>query len=330
MRFFDRWLKGIPNGADARAGHRLVRARLRRAGAVPGGAARPLAGGERLSAPVGRTRASGGSPAGSLPLVGGSSLEAEATARPTRSSGGDRRRYRTTGRRSAPGRPCRGAPAVHPTASARDLRPDEALGPTYTIGAARRRRSRSSASRRSSSTWPSRPRSRRAVVRLTDVAPDGTSAQVSAGILNLTHRRSHERPGGARARPGRGDPGDPPAGRLSIRRRSPDPGVGRLVGLAGHLAVAVRDGVRAPPRSRDAVAPHPAGRAAGRRPGRRGRPGFQDDAARPAAGRRRGPLRRAGLAGSRPTSSPAASRSRSTTVARTCSMTAAGSTRRRR
>ena len=33
-----------------------------------------------------------------------------------------------------------------------------------------------------------------AVVRLTDVAPDGTSAQVSAGILNLTHRRSDEHP----------------------------------------------------------------------------------------------------------------------------------------
>ena len=33
-----------------------------------------------------------------------------------------------------------------------------------------------------------------AVVRLSDVAPDGTSAQVTAGILNLTHRRSHERP----------------------------------------------------------------------------------------------------------------------------------------
>jgi hypothetical protein len=32
------------------------------------------------------------------------------------------------------------------------------------------------------------------VARLTDVAPDGTSAQVSAGILNLTHRRSHEHP----------------------------------------------------------------------------------------------------------------------------------------
>ena len=33
-----------------------------------------------------------------------------------------------------------------------------------------------------------------AVVRLTDVAPDGTSAQVSAGILNLTHRRSDTSP----------------------------------------------------------------------------------------------------------------------------------------
>ena len=40
-----------------------------------------------------------------------------------------------------------------------------------------------------------------AVVRLTDVAPDGTSSQVSAGILNLTHRSSHERP--APMEPGR-------------------------------------------------------------------------------------------------------------------------------
>ncbi|MHB8674504.1 MAG: CocE/NonD family hydrolase [Candidatus Limnocylindrales bacterium] len=32
------------------------------------------------------------------------------------------------------------------------------------------------------------------VVRLTDVAPDGTVAQVTAGILNLTHRDSHEAP----------------------------------------------------------------------------------------------------------------------------------------
>jgi hypothetical protein len=32
------------------------------------------------------------------------------------------------------------------------------------------------------------------VVRLTDVAPDGTSSQVTAGILNLTHRESHTNP----------------------------------------------------------------------------------------------------------------------------------------
>ncbi len=31
-------------------------------------------------------------------------------------------------------------------------------------------------------------------VRLSDVAPDGTTALVSAGVLNLTHRRSHARP----------------------------------------------------------------------------------------------------------------------------------------
>lgn len=32
------------------------------------------------------------------------------------------------------------------------------------------------------------------VVRLTDVAPDGTSAQVSAGVLNLSHRHDHRNP----------------------------------------------------------------------------------------------------------------------------------------
>ena len=41
-----------------------------------------------------------------------------------------------------------------------------------------------------------------AVVRLADVAPDGTSAQVSAGILNLTHRRL-ARAARSRSSPGR-------------------------------------------------------------------------------------------------------------------------------
>ena len=80
-----------------------------------------------------------------------------------------------------------------PNGLARDLRPDEADGPTYT----------------------SAPLDEALVilgvpevvvhlevdapvatlsVRLSDVAPDGTSALVSAGVLNLTHRRSHGDP----------------------------------------------------------------------------------------------------------------------------------------
>ncbi len=80
-----------------------------------------------------------------------------------------------------------------PNGLARDLRPDESLGPTYT------------------SEPLVEPVSvlgepivvlhlavdatvATAVVRLTDVAPDGTSSWVSAGILNLTHRRSDTDP----------------------------------------------------------------------------------------------------------------------------------------
>ena len=80
-----------------------------------------------------------------------------------------------------------------PNGLARDLRPDEALSLTYTS--------------RTADRAPRRPRLPEVVlhvsadaeiatvvVRLTDVAPDGTSAQVSAGILNLTHRRSDVHP----------------------------------------------------------------------------------------------------------------------------------------
>lgn len=80
-----------------------------------------------------------------------------------------------------------------PNGLARDLRPDEALIPTYTsepltepldilgfpeavIGL--------------SCDYPVA----NLIVRLTDVAPDGTSSQVTAGILNLTHRDSHVNP----------------------------------------------------------------------------------------------------------------------------------------
>ena len=80
-----------------------------------------------------------------------------------------------------------------PNGLARDLRPDEAAGPTYTSGPL---------------TGPLEVLGVPEVVvhvevdapvamlsvRLSDVAPDGTSALVSAGVLNLTHRRSHTDP----------------------------------------------------------------------------------------------------------------------------------------
>jgi uncharacterized protein len=80
-----------------------------------------------------------------------------------------------------------------PNGLARDLRPDDALVPTFTsepldvpidvlgipevvLG------------------WRSPVRTGTAVVRLQDVAPDGTPIQVTAGILDLTHRDGHDRP----------------------------------------------------------------------------------------------------------------------------------------
>jgi putative CocE/NonD family hydrolase len=80
-----------------------------------------------------------------------------------------------------------------PNGLARDLRPDDALGPTYTseplkapldvLGRAR-----------AVLDWRSPVEVATAVVRLEDVAPDGTPTQVSAGILNLTHRDGHRSP----------------------------------------------------------------------------------------------------------------------------------------
>ncbi|HKZ68614.1 MAG TPA: CocE/NonD family hydrolase [Anaerolineales bacterium] len=87
---------------------------------------------------------------------------------------------------------CWGSGAA-PTGLARDLRPDEALLPTYTTEPL--------AERLDFVGFPevilhlscSHPVAT-AVVRLTDVAPDGTSSFVTGCILNLTHRNSHSEP----------------------------------------------------------------------------------------------------------------------------------------
>ena len=80
-----------------------------------------------------------------------------------------------------------------PNGLARDLRPDEALSLTYTsapLDAPLDVMGFPEAVLHLRCTAPVA----HVVVRLTDVAPDGTSSQVAIGILNLTHRAGHENP----------------------------------------------------------------------------------------------------------------------------------------
>ena len=125
-----------------------------------------------------------------------------------------------------------------------------------------------------------------AVVRLTDVAPDGTSYQVSAGVLNLTHRRSSVDPeplvpgrvetirvplrtAGYRFAPGHRIRVSVASSYWPVLWPSPYPGHLRAASRAGH-----------------AVPARPAACPAGRRSGRPARPGVQDDARGPARHRR--------------------------------------------
>lgn len=80
-----------------------------------------------------------------------------------------------------------------PNGLARDLRPDEALLPTWTsepLDRALDLFGQPVATFEVSSAMPVAT----LVARLSDVAPDGTVAQVTAGILNLTHRHGHAHP----------------------------------------------------------------------------------------------------------------------------------------
>jgi putative CocE/NonD family hydrolase len=183
VRFFDLWLKGVDNGVmDEPA---LVAFRHDWAEPEPFPRAWP---GEWLAEP-------GWPPAdlaervlhlasGDLPLAG--RLADGAPAEPTV----ERFRHRATiGTRAGLSWGAGG----QPNGVARDLRPDDALVPTFTseplaadldvvgfpVAVLR---------------WESPVPVATAVVRLEDVAPDGTPFQVSAGMLNLTHRDSHERP----------------------------------------------------------------------------------------------------------------------------------------
>jgi putative CocE/NonD family hydrolase len=185
VRFFDRWLKDVDNGADEEPA--VVWFERDYAEPAPFPAALP-----------GRWRATTAYPhpavrpvawaftGGSMPTVGrlvGSDEEAG-------TDGVDRYRHRPTiGTRAALSWGA-GSP---PNGLGRDLRPDEAFGPTYTSEPLADPVEILGVPEVVLHLAASSPVAT-AVVRLTDVAPDGTSAQVSAGILNLSHRQSNTAP----------------------------------------------------------------------------------------------------------------------------------------
>ncbi len=80
-----------------------------------------------------------------------------------------------------------------PNGLARDLRPDEALSLTYTSAPLTEPLDVLGFPKVTLHLRATAPEAH-VVVRLTDVAPDGTSALVATGVLNLTHRNSHRTP----------------------------------------------------------------------------------------------------------------------------------------
>jgi uncharacterized protein len=182
VRFFDHWLKGEQNGVmDEPA---LVAFRHEWAPPEPFPAAWPGAWiAEARWPPVAQERVLHLA-SGDQPLVG--RLDDE----PPRRSSVERFAHRPTA--GTHGGLSWGA-GSRPNGVARDLRPDDALGPTFTsapLGSDLDVIGRPIAVL----AWESPVAVATAVVRLEDVAPDGTPDQVTAGILNLTHRISHADP----------------------------------------------------------------------------------------------------------------------------------------
>jgi uncharacterized protein len=183
VRFFDHWLKGIDNGVMDEPG--FIAFRREYAEPEPFPVVWP---GAWIALPTWPPAEAGERilhlAAGSLPLVG------RLDDAPAPAAAVERFRHRpTVGTRGSLSWGAGGAP----NGLARDLRPDEAFGPTFTseplaepldvLGFAV-----------AELAWESSAPVATAVVRLSDVAPDGTSSQVTAGILNLTHRDSHASP----------------------------------------------------------------------------------------------------------------------------------------
>ncbi len=183
VRFLDRWLKDVDNGVmDEPA---LVAFRHEWASPEPFPEQWPGAWiAEPVWPPPDRVERVFHLASGDQPLVG--RLSDTPVARPTVETF---RHRATVGTRAG----LSWGAGHAPNGLARDLRSDDAAVPTFTseplaadldvIG-----------SPMVELTWESPVPVATAVVRLQDLAPDGTPFQVCAGILNLTHRDSHEQP----------------------------------------------------------------------------------------------------------------------------------------
>ncbi len=186
VRFFDHWLKGIDNGTDREPAVIWFEREYAEPEPFPEnlpGRWRTAAAYPHQAAAHAEWRFAGGA----LPLDGRLVGSADTGTGPP---GVDRYRHRATvGTRAALSWGAGGPP----NGLGRDLRPDEALGPTFTsepLDVAVEILGVPEVVLYLATSSPVAT----AVVRLTDVAIDGTSAQVSAGILNLTHRRSDSAP----------------------------------------------------------------------------------------------------------------------------------------
>lgn len=187
VRFLDHWLKGIDNGVMDEPG--LIYFQREYAPPEPFPAAWPgrWLGETSFPAAGAGERVFELAP-GNAPLVG--TLAASTGAGGSAPAAIELFRHRPT---SGTGAALSWGAGGAPNGLARDLRPDEAVIPTF-----------SSAPLSEPLdilgfpmavlAWESSAPIATAVVRLMDVAPDGTSSQVTAGILNLTHRESHSAP----------------------------------------------------------------------------------------------------------------------------------------
>jgi putative CocE/NonD family hydrolase len=186
VRFFDRWLKGVPNGADAEPA--IVWYERDFADPTPFPDVLPGRWRAATAYPHPAVEIRGWSFAsGSLPLVGrlvGPGEPVDGT-----SSVDTFRHLPTNGTRGGLSWGAGGPP----NGLARDLRPDESLTLTYTSEPLPEPLEILGVPAVQLFIEASAPVAT-VVVRLTEVASDGTSAQVSAGMLNLTHAGSHEHP----------------------------------------------------------------------------------------------------------------------------------------